>query len=115
MWYGEGTYDGRRTMILSDIGGANLYAEQFRHLDEATFKERLQPAIRDMLKLGVEPADTNPRNYHIVGDAGFVIDLEDTVEADPERVEELADAVPEAVAHWAMFYHGNNGSQAAAV
>jgi hypothetical protein len=102
-------------MVLSDVGGANLYAEQFRQLDEAAFKERLQPAIRAMLEPGIEPADVNPRNYHIVGDAGFVIDLEDTVQADPERVEEPADAVPEAVAHWAVFYHRNNGSRAAPV
>lgn len=50
---------------------------------------------------------------HIVGDARMVKDVEDTVEVDPGLVEELADAVAEAVVHWAVFCHRNNESQAA--
>lgn len=49
--------------------GANLYAEQFRQLDEAAFKRRLQPAIRAILELGLEPVDMNPRNVFFTPDA----------------------------------------------
>ncbi|KAK3372071.1 hypothetical protein B0H63DRAFT_453444 [Podospora didyma] len=102
VFYGEGRMcgDGKRTIVLPDVGGANPYSEQFGRVTETAIKEKLQPAIGAILELGVEPGDHNPRNYHIAGDdAAFVVDFEDTADVDPERVEELTDAVGDGVAY----------------
>ncbi|KAK5651362.1 hypothetical protein OQA88_12595 [Cercophora sp. LCS_1] len=88
VFYGERTCGGRRTIVLSEVGGVNLYSEQFEHVAESPIKEKLQHSIRAILELGVEPGDHNPRNYHIDGDTVFVVDFEDTAEVDRERVEE---------------------------
>lgn len=72
----------------------------------------LKPVLRAILELGVEPADGNPRNYHLVGDSVVVLDFEDTAEVDASRdLEELADAIAEGIAHWTVFYHKHNSSQ----
>ena len=56
---------------------------------KSDIKEMLQPAIKSVIKLGVEPADQDPRNYHVVGDEAFVVDVEDTTEVEPDDVDEL--------------------------
>jgi hypothetical protein len=107
--YGEGTTsDGTRALVLADIGDVSLHAKQAKHLSKQTLKGMIKPAVRAMLELGVEPADQNPRNYHLVGDAVFVLDFEDTAEVDGAKLEELADAVADGVAHWTVFYHQHN-------
>lgn len=108
VFYGEGTCDGSRAFILSDVGGVSLYAEQVRDLSQSRIKELLKPALKAVLALGVEPADQNPRNYHLVGDAAFVLDFEDTTEVNVTEIDELADAVADGIAYWTTFYHKNN-------
>lgn len=108
VFYGEGSYDGTRAFLLSDVGSVSLYEEQVGDLSQSTIKKMLKPALKAILALGVEPADQNPRNYHLIGDAVFVLDFEDTAVVDPMQVEELADAIADGVAHWTAFYHKNN-------
>ena len=85
-------------------------------MSKAALKERIKPAVRALLELGVEPADQNPRNYHLVRDGNgdrdrvMLLDFEDTAEVvDPAVVDELAEAVADGVAHWTVFYHRHNG------
>jgi hypothetical protein len=94
--------------VLSDIGDVSLHAKQVKALSKETLKGMIKPAVRAMLELGVEPADQNPRNYHLVGDAVFVPDFEDTAEVDEAEIDALADAVADGVAHWTVFYHQHN-------
>jgi hypothetical protein len=107
--YGEGTTrDGTRALVLSDIGDVSLHAKQVKHLSKQDLRGMIKPAVRAMLELGVEPADQNPGNYHLVGESVFVLDFEDTAEVDGAELEELADAVADGVAHWTVFYHQHN-------
>jgi hypothetical protein len=106
--YGEGSCDGTRALVLSDVGGVSLYGDQVRCLSESRIKEMLRPALRAILSMGVEPGDENPRNFHLVEDRIFILDFEDTAPVNPSRVDELEEAVAEAVAHWTVFYHKNN-------
>ena len=107
--YGEGICaDGTRALLLSDVGDTSLHAKQVKIFDKPTLKCMLKPAVKAMLELGVEPADQNPRNYHLVGDKIFVLDFEDTTEVDPAEVDDLAEAVADGVAHWTVFYHQHN-------
>jgi hypothetical protein len=107
--YGEGICaDGTRALLLSDVGNTSLHAKEVKTLSKPALKAMLKPAVKAMLELGVEPADQNPRNYHLVGDRVFVLDFEDTAEVDPAEVDELAEAVAEGVAHWTLFYHQHN-------
>lgn len=112
--YREGLCHGARALLLSDVGDTSLHAAQVRHLSKSALKSLIKPAVRAMLKLGVEPADHNPRNYHLVrgGDAVVVLDFEDTADFDPDErdMDELAEAVADGVAHWTVFYHQNNSS-----
>jgi hypothetical protein len=111
--YGEGTCDAARALLLSDVGDASLHAPQAKHLSKPALKRMIKPPVRAMLELGVEPADHNPRNYHLVrGDAVVVLDLEDTADFDPHEqdIDELAEAVADGVAHWTVFYHQNHNS-----
>lgn len=108
VFYGEGSCDGTRAFVLSDVGSISLYAEQVAGLSQSTIKEMLKPALKAILALGVEPADQNPRNYHLLGDTVFVLDFEDTAEVDQTQVEEQADAVADGIAYWTAFYHKHN-------
>jgi hypothetical protein len=99
-----------RALLLSDVGDTSLHSAAAGALGKVALKERIKPAVRALLELGVEPADQNPRNYHLVGDRVILLDLEDTAEVeDPGKVDELAEAVADGVAHWTVFYHQHNG------
>lgn len=110
--YGEGVCDdgGTRALLLSDLGDTSLYAGPASRLSKLDLSRMIELAVKALLELGVEPADQNPRNYHLVGDAVFVLDFEDTAEVEVGRgeIDELADAVAGGVAHWTVFYHQHN-------
>ncbi|KAK3901994.1 hypothetical protein C8A05DRAFT_15902, partial [Staphylotrichum tortipilum] len=80
VFYDEGICDGVRELLLSDLGDTSLHAERASCLSKLDLKRLIRPAVWAMLELGVEPADQNPRNYHLVGDGVFVLDFEDTAE-----------------------------------
>jgi hypothetical protein len=112
IFYGEGRCDGTRAFLLSDVGGDSLYSPPARDLSKPTIQGMLKPVLRAVLELGVEPADGNPRNYHLVGDSVVVLDFEDTAEVDASRDrEELADAIAEGITHWTVFFHERNSGQ----
>lgn len=103
--YGEVKCDGTCALVLSDVGGIPLCADEAEGFSEQHLRAMLKSALRPILELGVEPADTNLSNYHIVGDRIFILDFEDTAEVDPGRVDLLADELPRSLVHWYNYYH----------
>lgn len=112
-FYGEGRVcnndgTGTRALLLSDVGDTSLHSAAAGALSKTALKARLKPAVRALLELGVEPADQNPCNYHLVEDRVMLLDFEDAGEVDPAEVDELAEAVADGAAHWTTFYHQHN-------
>ncbi|KAH7247810.1 hypothetical protein B0J15DRAFT_551482 [Fusarium solani] len=78
--YGQIEYDGKRALILSDIGGACLATPDGAVLDENDLRLLLDKALTSLTDHQVSHDDTKLDNFHLVTENGkdriIVIDLE---------------------------------------
>ncbi|KYK56286.1 Protein kinase-like domain protein [Drechmeria coniospora] len=103
--YGEIRYCGARALLLSDIGGACLATPAGALLDEATFCRIMHDALTTLTRFGVLQEDRKLDNFHLVGDAVMVVDLESMSEGLSD--EEFASDVASTVKWLARFYKTN--------
>ncbi|RMJ05141.1 hypothetical protein CDV36_014195 [Fusarium kuroshium] len=78
--YGQIEYDGKRALILSDIGGYCVATPEGAVLDEEDFRPLLKKALTSISKLGVSHDDNKLDNFHLVTEDGkdriMIVDLE---------------------------------------
>lgn len=79
-FYGQIEYDGKRALILSDIGGYCVATPEGAVLDEKDFRPLLEKALTSISKLGVSHDDNKLDNFHLVTEDGkdriMIVDLE---------------------------------------
>ncbi|KAK3942584.1 hypothetical protein QBC46DRAFT_425639, partial [Diplogelasinospora grovesii] len=66
--YREATYQGRRALMLVDIGGALLSADSSLARSTDDVKRMIDDAFRQITRLGVRYNDIKLDNFHIVTD-----------------------------------------------
>ena len=78
--YGCVNYDGKRALILSNIGGACLATPAGAVLAEKDLKPLLSQALTALAQMGVAHDDTKLDNFHLVTNDGkdkiMIVDLE---------------------------------------
>ena len=78
--FGQIEYDGKRALILSDIGGYCIATPEGAVLDEKDFRPLLKKALTSISKLGVSHDDNKLDNFHLVTEDGkdrvMIVDLE---------------------------------------
>lgn len=78
--FGQIEYDGKRALILSDIGGYCIATPEGAVLDEKDFRPLLKKALTSISKLGVSHDDNKLDNFHLVTedrkDRVMIVDLE---------------------------------------
>ncbi|KAJ4327747.1 hypothetical protein N0V84_001856 [Fusarium piperis] len=79
-FHGQIEYDGKRALILSDIGGYCVATPEGAVLDEEDFRPLLEKALTSISKLGVNHDDSKLDNFHLVTENGkdriMIVDLE---------------------------------------
>ncbi|KAM6520135.1 hypothetical protein FALCPG4_013686 [Fusarium falciforme] len=78
--FGQIEYDGKRALILSDIGGYCIATPEGAVLDEKDFRPLLKKALTSISKPGVSHNDNKLDNFHLVTEDGkdrvMIVDLE---------------------------------------
>lgn len=79
-YYGCSEYEGKKALILSNIGGACLATLEGAVLDERDLRELVTDALTALSNMGVAYDDTKLDNFHLVTDNGrdkiMIVDLE---------------------------------------
>ncbi|KAF5011681.1 hypothetical protein FDECE_2219 [Fusarium decemcellulare] len=79
-YYGCSDYNGKRALILSNIGGACLATPEGAVLDEKDLRPLLSQALTALSDMGVAHGDTKLDNFHLVTHKGkdkiMIVDLE---------------------------------------
>ncbi|KAK4098394.1 hypothetical protein N658DRAFT_488457 [Parathielavia hyrcaniae] len=90
-YLGEVTYQSKRAILLSDIGGAAMATPEGLLLEMPDLRRMMQQAVGAIGRLGRVHDDPKLDNYHVVGDRIMIVDLERMSEhvADPEQLDLL--------------------------
>ncbi|KAF9774738.1 hypothetical protein IL306_007231 [Fusarium sp. DS 682] len=79
-FYGCAEYNGKRAIVLSNIGGFCLATPEGAVLAEKDLRELLSQALNALADMGVAHDDTKLDNFHLVTDKGkdkiMIVDLE---------------------------------------
>jgi hypothetical protein len=79
-YYGCSDYEGKKALVLSNIGGACLATPEGAVLNEKDLRELATEALRALFSMGVAYDDTKLDNFHLVTDNGrdkiMIVDLE---------------------------------------
>lgn len=79
-YYGCSDYEGKKALVLSNIGGASLATLEGAVLDEKDLRELVTEALVALSSRGVAYDDTKLDNFHLVTDNGrdkiMIFDLE---------------------------------------
>lgn len=79
-YYGCLDYEGKKALVLSNIGGACLATPEGAVLDERDLRELVMEALTALTSMGVAYDDTKLDNFHLVTDNGrdkiMIVDLE---------------------------------------
>lgn len=88
VYYGEASFEGKRALVLSDVGGDPLYSPQIPVFTKEDFTEKMSQAIGALHQLGVEHDDNFLPNYHLVNNRIFILDHEmsQPVEEDDKKL-----------------------------
>jgi hypothetical protein len=94
VYFGEASVEGRRALILSDVGRVSLCGKPSLERDREDIARMIDEPLRAITKFGVEYNDVKLDNFHIVsangGDRIMIVDLESVAELDPARAPERA-------------------------
>jgi hypothetical protein len=74
--FGEFKYEGKRALLLSDIGGACLATAEGGLLEIADIRRMLRQTLDALAPFGIMQDDSKLDNYHVVGDRIMAVDLE---------------------------------------
>ncbi len=99
-YFGEVTYQDKRAILLSDIGGAALATPEGLLLEVPDLRRMMQQAVGAVGRFGRVHDDSKLDNYHVVGDRIMIVDLERMSEpvADQEHLDFLVRAEVDHVA-----------------
>ncbi len=75
-YFGELRYEGKRAILLSDIGGACLATPEGLLLEMDDFRRMMYEATEALARFGIVHDDIKLDNYHVTGDKIMVLDLE---------------------------------------
>ena len=83
--YGEGMCEGRRALVLSDLGGVVPW-EQEEMMEAAEFERKLHELFMPLKDYNVVMGDIILSNYRVVGDKVMMLDLEFASDKEPEEI-----------------------------
>ncbi|KAK3298567.1 uncharacterized protein B0H64DRAFT_385520 [Chaetomium fimeti] len=96
--FGEASVEGRRALVLSDVGRITLCDPPSLERDRDEMANMIDDAFRAITKLGVEHGDIKLDNFHLVstraGDKIMIVDLESVTEIGSHRAPERAMIYP---------------------
>ncbi len=89
--FGETSLDGRRALLLSDVGRVTLCDKPSLQRDRDEMEKMIEDAFWALAKFGVGYGDIKLDNFHLVNCPGgdnhkiMIVDLESVEELDPRR------------------------------
>jgi hypothetical protein len=89
--FGETSLDGRRALVLSDVGRVTLCDKPSLQRDRDEMEEMIDAAFWALAKFGVGYGDIKLDNFHLVNSLGgdsrkiMIVDLESVEELDPRK------------------------------
>lgn len=87
--FGETSLDGRRALVLSDVGRVTLCDRPALQRDRDEMEELIDAAFWALTRFGVGYGDIKLDNFHLVsgpdGDRIMIVDLESIEELDPRK------------------------------
>ena len=96
--FGEASVEGRRALVLSDVGRITLCDPPSYERDKNEMGNMIDNAFRAITKLGVEYGDIKLDNFHLVSTCGgekiMVVDLESVTEIGSDQAPERAMIYP---------------------
>lgn len=109
-YFGEATYEDKRAILLSDIGGAALATPEGLLLEMPDLRRMMHEAVSAISRFGRVNDDCKLDNYHVVGNKIMIVDMERMSEhvADQESLDFLVRAE---VDHIARFYEDTQYSK----
>lgn len=84
---GEGTREGTRALVLSEVEGVQACRQKKPWLEPAELQRRLESAFRQLEELGLGYGDLKLDNFLIAGDGMVVVDLESVYEDTPDELD----------------------------
>lgn len=98
VYFGEASLEGRRALVLSDIGRVTLCDQPSLQRGSNGVSRMTDAAFRALTKFGVEYGDIKLGNFHLVsaseGDRVMIVDLESIEDMDPQKTSERAMIYP---------------------
>ena len=85
--FGEGTCEGTRALVLSEVEGVQACRQKKPWLEPAELQRRLESAFRQLEELGLGYGDLKLDNFLIAGDGMVVVDLESVYEDTPDELD----------------------------
>ncbi|KAK3371894.1 hypothetical protein B0H63DRAFT_513445 [Podospora didyma] len=76
IYYGQVRYDGRKALILQDVGGVSLAEPVCATLEVEEFSRLLQECYRALHAFAVHQSDAQCGNFHLIGGRLMALDLE---------------------------------------
>ncbi|GJN84689.1 hypothetical protein PLIIFM63780_008251 [Purpureocillium lilacinum] len=83
----EGTCEGTRALVLSEVEGEQACRQKKPWLEPAELQRRLEVAFRQLEEFGVGYGDLKLNNFLIAGDGMVVVDLESVYEDTPDELD----------------------------
>lgn len=87
--YGQVQHDGKRCLVLSDIGGACVATPEGTVLTEQDIQPLFEQALGTLASHGISHGDLKLDNFHLVGSPGnrtiMIVDLESADIIPPEK------------------------------
>lgn len=104
-YYGEVTCEGRRALLLSDIGGVNLATAEGALREVGVISRLLTEAMNTLGEFGITHDDIKLDNFHLVEDKVMMVDLETMNEGLGEDAVKFS--IKASVAMLTRLYKGN--------